>query len=961
MVGSAIPTPGANGEVAISELGALGVRHGGGWSSVRGERSSVLLAALALGGRGGVRTETLMEAIWPSPDRPASARQSLANFVSRWRLAYGDEFVESFGNGYRLGNHVQSDRQRFVDEVRRAQELTDLDPDAAIDLAERALLRWRGDPWVGLERPDGVAADRAHLLERHASAQKIRLSCLLALGRPAEAVPQLREMVEADPFDELARNLLVQALSDTGQRAEALRTIQEARREFSKRGLVLDAALVGVEQRLLSAEFMFDAQMEPLPEQTTDFVGRDRESAEIADALQISRLVTLHGLGGSGKTRLAVHVASRMSGPEKCGFVDLVGARSHAQVELAFARGLGLPFNRLDGLDTDERREALADAATVSAGVLVVDNCEHVLHDVRAVVGGLLARPGRLRILATSRVPLEIAGEYRYPIPEFIHGTELFMRRSALRGMPIEGGQHADLVAEICELVEQLPLAIEIAAAQTPYRTIHEIADELGRGIAHRDATQPEPRHETMSATIRWSHELLDTEPADALVKLGVFDSPFQRADAAAVIESEDTSNGLLDTFVRNSLVERLDHDGSSTYRLPHPVQQYCAAELERRGTATEVAIALADWLLEFTDRPYGDVWWRLSVIDEIRIRLPHALAAIAALQFAGRIDDATRLASRFGGAAHLYGHADDLIEVLTELWPGCGDAEATADALLALVLCADVTLRQEFMPSLGLLAAIEGAAGRRHRVYVHCLHSLLSMMAARLTDGDYGPARHELNLAREIADARDTPINRAHIEQWQSGIHLLEGDWSAAEASARRSLDDSAGTRVDVTATSCLCHARLQLGDPDMALDLATSHPHRNLDTAFGDRLGLVAAIARIQRGDTRAGLAEISQIQQKARESPWAVQQDDLAIAIAYAAHLLDQDGLTLQILQTGVVGFGPWIGYLVPKMCRDLGIPITRHYNRTDAERRSRSDHYGTTASRVLNELNQRRGIP
>lgn len=141
------------------------------------------------------------------------------------------------------------------------------------------------------------------------------------------------------------------------------------------------------------------------------------------------------------------------------------------------------------------------------------------------------------------------------------------------------------------------------------------------------------------------------------------------------------------------------------------------------------------------------------------------------------------------------------------------------------------------------------------------------------------------------------------------------------------------------------------------MALDLATNHPHCNLDTAFGDRLGLVAALARIQRGNSDAGLAQISRIQEDYQTSPWAVPHDDLAIAVAYAAHLLDQYGLTLQILQTGVLGFGPWIGYLVPKMCRDLGIPITGHYSRNDVERRSRNDHTDTTASRVLNELNQR----
>ena len=943
---------------ALCELGVLGVESGGHFAAVRGPRAPVLLAALALAGHHGVATDELIEMIWPSPDQPPTARQSLANIVLRLRRSNGASFVASTPRGYRIGDHVQSDRRRFLADVERAGELVAHAPDRALDLIDQALARWRSEPWSGIERPVAIEADRAHLLQMHASALRLRATALVALNRPESALPALREVLVADPFDESSRYRLVRLLTDTGQRAEAVGTIHEARRLFSKRGLVLDAALDDVEQQLLSAEFMVDSEMEPLPEQPTDFVGRDRESEEIAGGLRVSRLVTLHGIGGSGKTRLAVHVASELSRPGERGFVDLAGARSHGQVELVFARGLGLPCNRLDGLGTDERREALADAASASAGLLVVDNCEHVVRDVRAVVGGLLARPGQLRILATSRVPLEITGEYRYPLPEFTHGTELFRRRSAHHGVPIDPDQHAEIIADICELVDQLPLAIEIAAAQTPYRTVHEIADELGRGIDHRDATQPEPRHETMSAAIRWSHELLDAEAADALARLGVFGAAFQQDDAAAVLTTADV-RGVLDTLVRSSLVERNDQGGRSIYRLAAPVQQYCASELERTGATTEVAIALAEWLLEFTDRSYGAVWWRLSVIDEVTLRLPDALSAADALRMVGRTDDATRLASRLGGAAHLHGQADELLEILTELWPNCSDTEAAAEALVALVMCADAARRHEMVPdAIGLLAAIDGPGGRRHRVVVHCTNALWTMWTARLTDADYQAAGNELELARRLEEGLDSPIDRAHIEMWQSAIHLLAGDWPAAESAARQSLADSAGTKFDVYATSCLCHAKLQLADPDLALDLATGHPDRNRDTTFGNLLGTAAAIARVQRGDTDLGMAEISGIQHRARQARFTVHQDDAAIAIAYIAHFLGHHDLAVQILETGVGGYGPWIGYLVPKMCRDLGIPVTGHHSRTDAERRSRSDYYGTTASRVLNELARRR---
>lgn len=938
----------------LCELGPLGVETNRVWSPVRGTRTSTVLAALALGARSAVGTEELVEMVWPSPDQPATARQSLANIVLRIRSTFGSTFIESTGRGYCLGDHVQSDRERFLTEVRTAEDVVVRAPDRALELIEVALGRWRAEPWAGLERPVDVEADRAHLLQIRAAAVRIRATALIALHRRNASLADLRELLDIDPYDEFARYHLVHVLTDTGQRAEALRTIQEAHRLFSERGLLLDGALKDIEQRLLSADFVSGTEAEPLPRHAGGFVGRHREVGEISRLLERSRLVTVHGPGGSGKTRLAVQVASAMANSSGAGFVALANTNSPRQVELAFARGLGLPSNMLDGLDIDERRAALANAGASSVGVLVIDNCEHVIADVRAMVDELLAKPGRLRILATSRALLEVAGEHRYPIPKFADGVELFRQRSAQHGADADSPELVDVVVEICDLVHHLPLAIEIAAAQTPYRTLDEIARELERGVVHRDATQPESRHETMSAAIRWSHELLDSETADAFLRLGTFGAPFERADAHAVVGSDETSR-ILDSLVRTTLLERSDRDGHSSYRLAVPVQQYCAAELARRGATSDVAIAYADWLLEFTDRPYGDVWWHLSVIDEIKVRLPHALTALSALSNAGRINDATRLASRLGGAAQLYGRADELIDILAELWPRCDDREATADALLAVALCADVARRPEFGPSLGLLAAMDGEAGARHRVYVHCLQSLLLMMAARLTDEDYGPALDELRRARESSNGLPSPINRAHIEKWESGIHLFNGDWAAAEAAARRSLAAAPDTVIDLGATVCLCHARLHLGDADTALRYATSHPHRNIDTAYGDRLGMVAAIARIQRGDIDSGLAAIASIHASAYRTRWAAQQDDLAIAIAYIAHLLGHDDLTLQTLETGVVGFGPWIGHLIPVICRDLHIPLTGRSS--DIETLRGGVHLGATADRVLADLQQR----
>jgi len=154
---------------------------------------------------------------------------------------------------------VQSDRTRFLADVEHAGGLVTHAPDHALKLVDHALARWRGGPWLGIERPVTIEADRAQLMQVRTSALRVRATALIALNRRELALPDLHEMLDTDPFDEFARYHLVRIMADTGQRAEALRTIQEAHRLFSERGLLIDAALIGEEQQMLSAAYMSDA------------------------------------------------------------------------------------------------------------------------------------------------------------------------------------------------------------------------------------------------------------------------------------------------------------------------------------------------------------------------------------------------------------------------------------------------------------------------------------------------------------------------------------------------------------------------------------------------------------------------------------------------------------------------------------------------------------------------------
>lgn len=906
----------------IGVLGPLGVRTGGEWRGAGGERTAAVLALLELRRPHAVSTEALLEAGWPSPGQPPSARQSLANVVARLRAAHGAAFIDSTDSGYRLGSDVTSDREIFEAEIAEAARLAD-DSGAALVVLDRALGRWRGDPWPELERPVEVEADRARLLALRQRAERLQAGALVADGRAGDAVPLLRAHLDRHPEDEAAWQELSSALAGAGRRAEALRTINAARRALAAVGLTLPAALTALEGRLV-ADDDGTAGSSDLPAIRTELVGRQAETADLVNVLGEARLVTVHGPGGAGKTRLAREVLD-VATPAFRGFVDLAAAHTGDEIDFAFGHGLGLPRDRIETFPTDARRAVLAQRASSLEGVLVVDNCEHVLDDVRDVVDRILAHPTGVVVLTTSRTPLGVNGERRYPIPRFTHGPELFRRRAEAAGHE-PSAFAADTVEEICRLVDDLPLGIEIAAAQTPYRTVPEIAAELRAGAPQQDASQPEQRHRTMAATIGWSREGLDPDTGRGFVRLGVFPAAFRRSDAAAVMDVPEP-DPVLDELVKVSLVQRAERGGESVYRLLAPVRQHALGELEAADEHRRVAVALADWLLAFSDRSYGEVWWRLAVADELEPRLTSLWPAVEALQAAGRARDALTLAARFAGAGHLFGHTNLLIDLLEDLLRDSDDATATADGLLAIAVCGVGAGRSDtFGHALARLDALDGIDDLPHQIFALRMNALWVMWAELLSGKSHDASNELLRQAREAETRIDSPIDRSCIELFQGWIHLFEGDWDGAGRAARRSCEAAPGTVFDLVSVSCLAFSLLHRGRSPEALELALTHPEHDRYTYFGDVLGVAAALSFVRLGRIDEGLDVLAAVNRRAGETSFARHAEDVAIALAVAAHYLGRDDLTLATLETGPLGRGPHIGHFVPALCRELDRPLT-----------------------------------
>lgn len=403
----------------------------------------------------------------------------------------------------------------------------------------------------------------------------------------------------------------------------AFETEIEARPQSAPRVVEVLRGVVAEESRETALDTTQDARRAPsrLPADPSRFVGREREMDEIVVQLDTSRLVTLTGVGGTGKTRLAIAAARRLrsSAPDGVFFCALAPVARPDQVAGALARALEVPELLGQGIEESidtyvARRELL----------VVVDNCEHVLQSASALVERLLdAGPG-VRVVATSRESLGIAGEVVYYVPPLTlpdasvtdeatlaksDAVRLFTER-ARRQRPefAIDASTAAAVAEICRRVDGIPLAIELAAARLRVLTAEEIAQRLGKrlrlltgGVRNAPA-----RHRTLRAAIDWSCDPLSDEERTFFHRLAVFSGGFTLEAAEAICPDDPADADLvldqLTQLVQKSLVEANPDGRETRYRLLECVREYAAEHLEE-DVGDRVAARHADYYQELSVR----------------------------------------------------------------------------------------------------------------------------------------------------------------------------------------------------------------------------------------------------------------------------------------------------------------------------------------------------------------------
>ncbi len=351
-----------------------------------------------------------------------------------------------------------------------------------------------------------------------------------------------------------------------------------------------------------------DTQPNNLPRQLTSFVGRERELAEIERVFADAPLLTLTGVGGSGKTRLALQAAAAMLGRFRDGVwvVELASLSDPGLVTQAVATSLGI--REVKGRTL---LDSLRDYLATKQLLLYLDNCEHLLGACAELADALLRASPGLRVLATSREGLGIGGERIYSVPSLLgsDAARLFVERARFHRPQFEPtpGDVA-VVTQICERLDGIPLAIELAAARVRALSVAELAAKLGDRfrILTGGSRTALPRHQTLRAAIDWSYELLSERERSVLRSASVFAGGFSLDAAEAACSgphiAADDVLALLARLVDKSLLNATDTDGDTRYRMLETVREFAREKLVESGDEAAVRARHLEFFLRLAE-----------------------------------------------------------------------------------------------------------------------------------------------------------------------------------------------------------------------------------------------------------------------------------------------------------------------------------------------------------------------
>jgi predicted ATPase/DNA-binding SARP family transcriptional activator len=679
-------------------LGPLEVRTDGDPGEileVAGARLRALLIMLALHPGQLVTSSQLIDGLWPA-EMPAAAANALQALVSRLRRSLPEAAIESRPSGYQLKLDPRStDIVRFEDLATAGRAQLRDDPAAASKTLRRALALWRGPALPEVADTDFGQAAVARLDELRLSTTEARVDADLRTGNTASLVAELEGLVIAHPTREPLAARLMRALDATGRRGAALEVYEQIRKRLiDQLGVEPSAELAALHLKILRdeppAEPAPNGRRTPPPAapgpvthtnlraELTSFVGRDAELRQVAELLDVHRLVTLTGPGGAGKTRLAVEAARAEldAAPDGVWLVELAPVTDPADVTSAVLSTLGLreqkmvnarPATPWHADPPDEQADALGrllGALARQRALLVLDNCEHLVAAAAALADRVLAACPQVRIMATSREPLNITGEALWTVgpltlPPDPAATSFPAERAVVqdsasvllltqRARAVAPGfevtpDNAPAVATICRALDGMPLAIELAAARLRTMAPEQIAARLGDrfGLLTSGSRTAMPRHQTLRAVVDWSWDLLEAAERALWRRFSIF------AGGATLEAAEQVCSGsglpvgqildLLTALADKSLLTVRHGPDGPRYRMLEIIKAYGQERLAEAGESGEFRGAHARYFTRLAEASRDHLlaaeqldWLRRLADDQdnLHAAIRHAVAA---------------------------------------------------------------------------------------------------------------------------------------------------------------------------------------------------------------------------------------------------------------------------------------------------------------------------------------------
>lgn len=858
-----------------------------------------LLALLAGEPRAGCGTGRLVAGLWPDeqPENPTKALQIL---VSRARSLLGGEVIASTPTGYRIAlREDQVDAWAVQMHVAASTEKARAgDHHGAVAEAEAGLALWDAGPAEGGPLDDPVTGLRLELGAAHAALTRLRALSLARSGRREDALGPLGELVDAHPLDEEQLLELMRCQTATAGAAAALTSYDGYRRRLrDELGTDPGPALQELHQELLRGQA--PAVRRGVPHEPNPLLGRDADIAAVTRLIHSSRVTSIVGAGGLGKTRLAGAVA-REAEHRVVHLVPLAGVGRDADVAAEVASALGAG----EGPREAGQLAGIVGALGPGPALLVLDNCEQVVSGVADLVRALVSMTRNVSVLTTSRAPLGLSSEAVHPLPELDARTtvELFEQRA--RAARPDAELPAEAVAALCRRLDGLPLATELAAARVRVMSVAEIARRLEDRFAllrggPRDAPR---RHRTLHAVVDWSWNLLEPDGRAALRALSVLPGGFTTEAAAHLTGSHDVLDVLdvLEDLVDQSLLKVTDTAHGARFRMLETVREFAAAHREQTGEEDLVADRFMGWAREFGvthhDAPFGAepvASWQLiraeqdNLVQALRLALARddadTAAAVAAVLSA--------LWTTEANYTRLMALADDTAPLLARHRPAPAYVEPTRTALALMTATLFLAhgagavrplagLRR--LPSAPPDTLVRAAAtvlcalpeilssGDRKPLEALCsgdvplLAGVANCVASYLWESEQDPER-ALEAARGMLDAfadRDVPLLR-YWPQARIGELCLRMERGAEAIAPMRSamaeLEHFGEGQDPVGLSWGLMLAHLQTGDLEAAehwLEHALRHqPEGMTPDAHAPDLGARGEIA-LARGDIETGL---------------------------------------------------------------------------------------------------------